>query len=74
MPFSAKQYYELNKQQLLERAGEKVQCEKCKSVVRRDKLQQHGRSKKCAVTSEFCKPEPVIGKGKKKPCTVTRIK
>ena len=43
--FSSKKYYHANKERLLQRVGEKVQCE-CGAVVRRDKRARHTRSKK----------------------------
>jgi hypothetical protein len=42
-----KEWRENNKDKLLERAREKVECDICKSFVRRDGLKEHQRTKKC---------------------------
>jgi hypothetical protein len=40
-------YYVKNKDKVLERQGEKIKCPICNSVLRRDSLIKHKRSKKC---------------------------
>ena len=43
--FSSKNYYRANKERLLQRVGEKVECE-CGAIVRRDKRVRHKSSTK----------------------------
>jgi hypothetical protein len=50
--FSNKKYYQANKERLLQRVGEKVECE-CGAIVRRDKCARHKRSAKHTTRMEL---------------------
>ena len=43
----AKIYYENNKKKILEELSKKIECEKCGSIVRKDGLKEHQKTKKC---------------------------
>jgi hypothetical protein len=49
----AKDYYKENRDELLNRMKEKVECDKCKSIVSRNKLARHKKSKKCSETEKI---------------------
>ena len=42
-----KQYYQKNKEQINEKNKEKVECEYCKSIVRRGNITRHQKTKRC---------------------------
>ena len=45
-----KEYYQNNTEQIKERTKEQVECEFCKSIIRKDGLSRHHKSKKCLAT------------------------
>ena len=47
-----KEYYENNKNQLLEKMKEKVECPICNSIVNKNNLLRHQKSKKCINASK----------------------
>ena len=42
-----KQYYEAHSDKIKERISEKIECEFCKSFLRRDSMARHHKTKKC---------------------------
>lgn len=53
--FDSKTYYAENKERLLEKAAVKKECPECGSRVRKDKMAQHKRSRKCENQREWYK-------------------
>ena len=47
-----KQYYENNKEKQLARKAEKITCDRCGIVIRRDSLRRHQKTKKCEESSK----------------------
>ena len=46
------EYYQVNRDRICARKAEKIHCDVCNSVVRRDDFARHKKSKKCSNSSE----------------------
>ena len=50
-----KQYYNKHREEMLSKGGEKVTCQYCSKMVRRDGLRRHVLTKKCIKVQELLK-------------------